>query len=111
MRMASRRKALPPDGCFCGPDGVFRLLKGYLKALHIQKTDKILFVADGAHWIWNRVAGLVRALGVCPDSVYELVDFYHAVEHLGTVAGLRKSWSSKQRKSWISKQRRLLMHC
>ena len=34
---------------------------------------------------------------------------YHAVEHLGKVAGLRKSWSAKKRKSWISKQRGLLL--
>jgi hypothetical protein len=37
-----------------------------------------------------------------------LIDFYHAVEHLGKVAGLRKSWTAKQRKVWVRKHRRLL---
>ncbi|MDD9302125.1 MAG: hypothetical protein HUK40_22775 [Desulfobacter sp.] len=97
------------DGCFNGPDGVFHLLKGYLNSLHIQNSDKILFVADGAHWIWNRIPGLLKALGLAPERVYELLDFYHAVEHLGTVAGLRKTWSSKERKRWVSKQRGLLL--
>ena len=97
------------DGCFNGPDGVFHLLQGYLNSLHIQDSDKILFVADGAHWIWNRIPELVKALGLAPDRVYELLDFYHAVEHLGTVAGLRKTWSSKKRKRWVSKQRGLLL--
>ena len=97
------------DGCFSGPDGVFHLLKGYLNSLHIQDSDKILFVADGAHWIWNRIPGLVKALGLNPERVYELLDFYHAVEHLGTVAGLRKAWSSKERKRWVSKQRGFLL--
>lgn len=97
------------DGGFNGPDGLFQLLKGYLESLCIQQADKVLFVADGAHWIWNRVPGLVKALGLNSDRVYELLDFYHAVEHLGKVAGLRKSWSAKERKSWISKQRRLLL--
>jgi hypothetical protein len=97
------------DGCFGGPDGIFRLLKGYLESLQIQKADKILFIADGAHWIWNRIPGLVRALGLDSQNVYELLDFYHAVEHLGKVAGLRKNWSAKERKSWVSKQRRLLL--
>ena len=97
------------DGCFSGPDGVFHLLKGYLNALHIQASDKILFVADGAHWIWNRIPGLIKALGLDPDRVYELLDFYHAVEHLGTVAGLKKTWSSKERKRWVSKQRGFLL--
>ncbi|MDD9305284.1 MAG: hypothetical protein HUK40_24350, partial [Desulfobacter sp.] len=66
------------DGCFNGPDGVFHLLKGYLNSLHIQNSDKILFVADGAHWIWNRIPGLLKALGLAPERVYELLDFYHA---------------------------------
>ena len=87
------------DGGFNGPDGLFRLLKGYLESLCIQQADKVLFVADGAHWIWNRVPGLIRDLGLDPERVYELLDFYHAVEHLGKVAGLRKKWSSKERKS------------
>jgi len=104
-------KSFPPfiDGGFNGPDNLFKLLKGYLQVLDIQKSDKVLFVADGAHWIWNRVPGLIKALGINPESVYELLDFYHAVEHLGRVAGLRKSWSARERKSWIAKQRKLLL--
>lgn len=97
------------DGGFNGPDEIFQLLQGYLEALCIQQADKILFVADGAHWIWNRVPELIKALGLNSERVYELLDFYHAVEHLGKVAGLRKKWSSKQRKSWVAKQRRLLL--
>jgi hypothetical protein len=97
------------DGCFKGPDGVFRLLKYYLEALFIREADKVLFIADGAHWIWNRVPGLIGELGLNPERVYELIDFYHAVEHLGKVARLRKNWSAKERKSWITKQRRLLL--
>jgi len=40
--------------------------------------------------------------------VHELIDFYHAVEHLGKVAALRKSWSVKERQAWVRKHRRLL---
>ena len=97
------------DGCFGGPDGVFSLLKGYLESLQLQKADKILFIADGAHWIWNRVPCLTQALGLDPQKVYELLDFYHAVEHLAKVASLRKNWSSKERKSWVSKHRNFLL--
>lgn len=75
----------------------------------MQKADKILCVADGAHWIWNRIPGLIKSLGLDPEKVYELIDCYHAVEHLGKVAGLRQSWSSQERKTWIEKQRRLLL--
>ncbi len=70
-----------------------------MESLHIQKADKTLFVADGARWIWNRVPGLINDLCSNPENVYEFLDFYHAVEHLGTVAGLRKNWSAKERKT------------
>ncbi|MDD4275350.1 MAG: hypothetical protein PHG14_16685 [Desulfobacter postgatei] len=79
------------DGCFSGPDGVFHLLKGYLNSLHIQASDKILFVADGAHWIWNRIPGLINALGLTPEHVYELLDFYHAVGAFGYSRGLEEN--------------------
>lgn len=96
------------DASLRGPDAVFGLLQGYLQGLAIEQADHVLFVADGAHWIWNRVPGLVKALGLNPGQVHELIDFYHAVEHLGKVAALRKSWSVKQRKAWVRKHRRLL---
>jgi len=97
------------DGCINGPDALFRMLKGYLESLCIQKADRILFVADGAQWIWNRIPWLIRSLNLDLERVHELIDFYHAVEHLGKVASLRKKWSTKERKAWIKKQRRLLL--
>jgi hypothetical protein len=96
------------DGNINGPDSIFKLIKDYLNDIHIEQADQVLFVADGAHWIWNRATPLLNDLGLPSDKVHELLDFYHAVEHLGKVAGLRKSWSPKERKSWIKKQRNLL---
>ena len=97
------------DGTFQGPDALYQLIQGYLASLGIQQADDILFVADGAHWIWNRIPDLVAALGLDSERVHELIDFYHAVEHLGAVAALRKSWLAKERKAWVGKQRRVLL--
>ena len=96
------------DAIIRGPDALFQLLRSYLGQLGISEADPVLFVADGARWIWNRIAGLVHGLGLKSEQVHELIDFYHAVEHLGKVAGLRKSWTARQRKIWIRKHRRLL---
>jgi hypothetical protein len=43
------------------------------------------------------------------EQVHELLDFYHAVHHLGQVAALRKDWSAKARTRWRTHQRHLLM--
>jgi len=96
------------DALIRGPDTLFKWLRSYLGQLQITAADQVLFVADGARWIWNRIAALVQGLGLRADQVYELIDFYHAVEHLGKVAGLRKSWTARQRKIWVRKHRRLL---
>jgi hypothetical protein len=97
------------DGTLRGPDAWLSLLRGYLQSLRLDQADQVLFVADGAHWIWNRVGTLIKALGLDPQRVHELIDFYHAVEHLGKVAALRTGWSAKERRTWVRQHRRLLL--
>src|SRR6266567_5447032 len=96
------------DATLKGPDAVFALLRSYWQRLGITQADHILFLADGAPWIWKRVPLLVQALGLAAQQVHELLDFYHAVHHLGQVAALRKDWSAKARTRWRTHQRRLL---
>ncbi len=51
------------DGTLGGPDAIFKLMEFYLRELKITTADKILFVADGARWIWKRVGALLRRWG------------------------------------------------
>jgi hypothetical protein len=95
------------DATLCGPDALFSLLEITLKRLHIQEAARVLFVADGARWIWTRIRQLRARLGL--SRVFELVDFFHVVEHLGAVAALHKSWSPAQRRRWVKQQRRRLL--
>src|SRR3954452_18065798 len=97
------------DGTLGGPDAIFKFMEFSLSELKITTADKVLFVADGARWIWNRVGALLRRLGVEPDRVNELVDFSHAVEHLGQIAALPRRWAAAERRAWIGRQRRRLL--
>jgi hypothetical protein len=97
------------DGTLGGPDATFKLMELYLRELKIATADQILFVADGARWIWNRVGALLRRLAIKPEQVNELVDFYHAVEHLGKIAALQRRWTARERQAWIGRQRRRLL--
>jgi len=97
------------DGTLRGPDEVFRLIEFYLRELGVHEAKEVLFIADGATWIWNRVAELWRRLGlVGVVRCRELVDFYHVVEHVYALAALNKSWSASYRKQWATRQRRRL---
>jgi hypothetical protein len=93
------------DGTLKGPDAVFGLIEQYLSQLGIEEATKVLFIADGATWIWKRVGAMFKRLGLKPEQGMELVDFYHVVEHLHTLAGLKKkNWSQKQKRGWITRQ-------
>jgi hypothetical protein len=97
------------DGTLQGPDEVFRLLEFYLRELEIHLAKEILFIADGAKWIWERVTKLWERLGlVGVVRCRELVDFYHVVEHVYALAALNTSWRAAKRKQWATRQRRRL---
>jgi hypothetical protein len=96
------------DGTLKGPDEVFRLLEFYLRQLDIDQAKEVLFIADGAKWIWERVTRLWQRLGLVGVRCRELVDFYHVVEHVYALAALNKSWRASYRKQWATRQRRRL---
>jgi len=39
----------------------------------------------------------MASLGLRPSQCYELIDFYHAVEHPGKVADLQKRWKKAEK--------------
>ena len=104
-------RSLPPfiEVTLKGPDALFGLITYYLKQLQIHQADQVLLIADGARWIWTRFKVLFNSLKFT-GRVYQLIDFYHAVEHLGKVAELKKSWKPSERKRWIKKHRKLLLN-
>ncbi len=105
------RKYLPiMDGLIAGANAIFALLQQYLLKLELQEAGRILFIADGATWIWDRVTPLFELLkkaGVSCDCL-QLLDFYHAIQHLYAFAKCKSSWSSKERKRWVCKQKKKL---
>jgi hypothetical protein len=98
------------DGTMKGTDALFALMYLYLRALNLSLVDQILFVADGAHWIWESVqlAREMLKLGGMQCKILELIDFYHAAQHLHAFADLKHQWSQKKRKQWVSRQKCLL---
>jgi hypothetical protein len=89
------------DASLDRPDAIFAMLIYYLKKLGVEAADQLLFVSDGAVWIWDRVADLVKKLGIKLKLCILALDFYHAVEHLTSIATQKK---------WVNKQRRRLLN-
>lgn len=96
------------DGTLENADAIFEVLAGYLKALGVNQARQLIFVADGAKWIWKRTSKVAERLGVPAERVIDVVDWYHAVEVLWEIVKLPKSWTTKQRRSWVQKAKNLL---
>lgn len=97
------------DASLDGPDAIFSMLLYYLKKLGVGLADQILFISDGAKWIWERVRNLICNLGIQAKQCWMALDFYHAVEHLTSIA-TQKKWKQAEVKKWVSKQRKRLLN-
>jgi len=76
--------------------------KEFLKKMepYVDPYKHKVFIADGAKWIWNWVDDFHG------DSV-QILDFYHAVEKLGTYATLVYK-DNEQRRQWLETQKQRL---
>jgi hypothetical protein len=98
------------DGTLKGPDALFALFRYYLEQLQVKQADRVLFVADGATWIWKRVGALLRSAQIDDSKRHELVDFYHAMQHLSSAADLSGAFSGeKAKKRWLKMQSKRLL--
>jgi hypothetical protein len=55
----------------------------------------VIFVGDGAPWIWNRVQLLLDDLSLDPEQVFQVADYFHAAAHLWSLLELRKDLTSE----------------
>ena len=95
------------DGSLGSCDHLFRLLLSYLKALNVKEASKVLFIADGAKWIWNRVPTLIKSLGLTAEQTQQRIDYWHAVEYLGKIVE-SSSLHGKQKSQWRKTQKNRL---
>jgi DNA polymerase-3 subunit epsilon len=73
----------------------------------VSKAELLVFIGDGAPWIWNGVAELRSALTLKDIQTFEIVDFAHSVSKLTTPAKIVAKESSQQQ-SWFKQMRNLL---
>jgi hypothetical protein len=77
--------------------------------MDIVRAKSVAFIADGALWIWERAAELLKTLGLKSEQIHFVLDFYHAVEHLSRLLELKK-WPPADRKLYLTKYRRILLN-
>ena len=96
------------DGTISGPEKTLDLLAAELHRLGIGGAKELVFISDGAPWIWNRLDAFIGAIGFPAENVVKVLDFCHAVGHLAVIADLLPGRSGKQKKRWLKKMKTLL---
>jgi len=70
---------------------------------HMDRASVLVAIGDAAAWTWNTVAER------CPAHVVEVLDFYHASEHLWGLARAIWGEGSRRAKPWVSEQEARLL--
>jgi hypothetical protein len=95
------------DGTLLGPDHVAELLAYHLHRLGVAQAKLVVFVSDGAPWIWNRLDWIERRAGLDPARTVGVLDFCHAAHHL-SLALQALGWEEAQRRETFGRLRTLL---
>jgi len=90
-------------------DRVFELLAGLLRYIGAHLATEVMFVSDGADWIWDRTDELIRRAGLDPDRVHLILDFYHASEHVFAALKACKNLSDDERRAKYKDLRRKML--
>ena len=97
------------DATMGDADFAFELLIAELKLRGASEAKEIIVTSDGAKWIFKRTKKLAKELGMEPEKITRVLDFYHVCERLSDVMNLCKRWKEERRKEWYEKHRKLLL--
>jgi hypothetical protein len=85
------------DGTLQGPDHLAELVAFHLHRLGVARAESVVFICDGARWIWDRLAWIEKRAGLDRSKTQHVLDFCHAahhislaLSHLGYSTGVRR---------------------
>ncbi len=70
------------DGTLQGPGALIEWVAFPRHRLGAAQAREVVFVADGAPWIWARLDWVVAQVGLNPLRVVEVLDWCHGVPHV-----------------------------
>lgn len=82
-KMTKKKRQPLIDGTLLGADNVMELAAYHLYRLGAARAKQVVFISDGAQWIWDRLDGVVKRAGLDNEKVQYVLDFYHAAHHIG----------------------------
>ena len=81
-RMVKKSRATI-DGTLAGPDHMAEMVAMHLIRLGASEAESITFAADGAPWIWERIAWILSMAKIpATVKIHQVLDCCHAVHHI-----------------------------
>jgi hypothetical protein len=99
------------DGTLLGPDHLAELVAWHLHRLGAAKAQTVVFVSDGAPWIWERLDWIIARVGLEKSGTVRVLDWCHAVEHISrALTSLRLKTCERcrqfaQMRTWLKQNR------
>ena len=107
-KMVKKERQPLIDGTLLGPDHLAELVAFHLHRLGVAQAESVVFISDGARWIWDRLEWIERRAGLDSSKTIHVLDFCHAAHHISlALAGLGYS-PGVRRKTFI--ELRKLLH-
>ena len=106
-KMTKRHRQPLIDGTLLGPDHLAELVAYHLHRLGVAQAELVVFVSDGARWIWDRLDWIERRAGLDPSRTMHVLDFCHAAHHV-SLALQTLAWDEPQRRETYGRLRKLL---
>jgi len=109
-KMTKQRQPLI-DGTLLSPDHLAELVAWHLHRLGAAKAQTVVFLSDGAPWIWNRLDWIMGRAGLEPSKTVGVLDWCHAVEHINrALQSLKLKAAARQQafvqmRTWLQQSR------
>ena len=98
------------DGTFEGPDELMEVLTMRLHQVGAANAAVVAFRSDGAPWIWDRLAWVIKRVGLSESQVSLGLDWCHAVHHISLalepmLEGVERKRVFKKLRKWLKQGR------
>ena len=96
------------DGTLLGPDHLAELVAFHLHRLGVSQAESVVFISDGARWIWDRLEWIERRAGLDRSKTVHVLDFCHAAHHISLALSHLGYSAAVRRKRYV--ELRKLLH-
>jgi hypothetical protein len=106
-KMVTKERQPLIDGTLLGPDNLAELVAFHLHRLGVVEAELVVFISDGARWIWDRLEWIEQRAGLDSSKTVHVLDFCHAAHHI-SLALAALGLTSNARQEMYIRMRKLL---